>query len=93
MSVLNGLYANAALRALSGFLIFFLAFLLREHPLAGQSAAVSLGIVGVSAGGRQRAGHGGRLAAQARGPEVLIVTMLTIALGAAVLSRARSSAA
>ncbi|CAM5563217.1 MFS transporter OS=Streptomyces cyaneofuscatus OX=66883 GN=G3I52_20265 PE=4 SV=1 [Streptomyces cyaneofuscatus] len=42
--------ANAAHRALSGFLIFFLAFLLREHPMGGQSAAVSLAIVGVSAG-------------------------------------------
>jgi len=49
-SVLHGLQANASLRALSGFLIFFLAFLLREHPLNGQSPAVSLGIVGVAAG-------------------------------------------
>ena len=47
--------ANASLRGLSGFLIFFLAFLLREHPLAGQSAAVSLGMVGVAAGVGQRA--------------------------------------
>ena len=43
----HALRANAALRCLSGFLIFFLAFLLREHPLSGQSAA-------------RLAGHGGR---------------------------------
>ncbi|MER6984601.1 MFS transporter, partial [Streptomyces carpinensis] len=49
-AVTHALAANAALRCLSGFLIFFLAFLLREHPLAGQSAAVSLGMVGVAAG-------------------------------------------
>lgn len=88
VSVLNGLYANAALRALSGFLIFFLAFLLREHPLSGQSAAVSLGIVGVSAGVGNALGTAVGSLLRARGPEVLIVTMLTIALGAAVLSAA-----
>ncbi|MER5564515.1 MFS transporter [Streptomyces sp. NPDC048491] len=88
VSVQNGLYANAALRALSGFLIFFLAFLLREHPLSGQSAAVSLGIVGVSAGIGNALGTAVGSLLKARGPEVLIVTMLTIALGAAVLSAA-----
>lgn len=36
-SVLHGLQANAAHRALSGFLIFFLAFLLREHPWPGRA--------------------------------------------------------
>ncbi|MFG2723478.1 MFS transporter [Streptomyces sp. NPDC048416] len=88
VSVQNGLYANAALRALSGFLIFFLAFLLREHPLAGQSAAVSLGIVGVSAGVGNALGTAVGSLLRARGPEVLIVTMLTIALGVAALAAA-----
>ncbi|MFG3286616.1 MFS transporter [Streptomyces sp. NPDC048111] len=88
VSVQNGLYANAALRALSGFLIFFLAFLLREHPLSGQSAAVSLGIVGVSAGVGNALGTAVGSLLRARGPEVLIVTMLMIALGAAALSAA-----
>ncbi|MFE9536874.1 MFS transporter [Streptomyces sp. NPDC006691] len=88
VSVQSGLYANAALRALSGFLIFFLAFLLREHPLSGQSAAVSLGIVGVSAGVGNALGTAVGSLLKARGPEVLIVTMLTIALGVAVLSAA-----
>ena len=46
--------------ALSGFLTFFLAFLLREHPLTGQSAAVSLGMVAVVGGRGQRARYGGR---------------------------------
>ncbi|MHC3821665.1 MFS transporter, partial [Streptomyces sp. DT9] len=36
-AVLHGLQANAAHRAHSGFLIFFLAVLLREQPLSGQS--------------------------------------------------------
>src|SRR5690606_22137758 len=50
-SVRGALVANSALRALSGFLTFFLAFLLRDQPLTGISGAVSLGLVAVAAGG------------------------------------------
>ncbi|MFI7238635.1 MFS transporter [Streptomyces cyaneofuscatus] len=85
-SVLHGLQANAAHRALSGFLIFFLAFLLREHPMAGQSAAVSLAIVGVSAGVGNACGTAVGAWLRARGPEVIIATVLGIALGTAVLA-------
>ncbi|WP_329039796.1 MFS transporter [Streptomyces sp. NBC_00178] len=85
-SVLHGLQANAAHRALSGFLIFFLAFLLREHPLAGQSAAVSLGIVGVAAGAGNAFGTAVGSWLRARGPEVIVATVLGLALAAAVLA-------
>ncbi|MEU0356402.1 MFS transporter [Streptomyces cyaneofuscatus] len=84
--VLHGLQANAAHRALSGFLIFFLAFLLREHPMAGQSAAVSLAIVGVSAGVGNACGTAVGAWLRARGPEVIVATVLTLALGTAVLA-------
>ncbi|MFF9849584.1 MFS transporter [Streptomyces litmocidini] len=85
-SVLRGLTANAAQRMLSGFLIFFLAFLLREHPLSGQSAAVSLGIVGVAAGTGNACGTaaGSLLRDRGHGPEVIIATMITAVFGAAV---------
>ncbi|MEU8832032.1 MULTISPECIES: MFS transporter [Streptomyces] len=85
-SVLHGLQANAAHRALSGFLIFFLAFLLREQPLAGQSAAVSLGIVGVAAGVGNALGTAMGSWLRARGPEVIIAAVLGLALGVAVLA-------
>ncbi len=85
-SVFHGLQANAAHRALSGFLIFFLAFLLREHPMAGQSAAVSLAIVGVSAGVGNACGTAVGAWLRARGPEVIIATVLGLALGTAVLA-------
>ncbi|CAD5962713.1 MULTISPECIES: MFS transporter [Streptomyces] len=85
-SVLHGLQANAAHRALSGFLIFFLAFLLREHPMGGQSAAVSLAIVGVSAGVGNACGTAVGAWLRARGPEVIIATVLGLALGTAVLA-------
>ncbi|MFF3955464.1 MFS transporter [Streptomyces sp. NPDC001890] len=85
-SVLNGLQANCAHRALSGFLIFFLAFLLRENPLAGQSAAVSLGIAGVAAGVGNASGTAVGSWLRARAPEAIVVSMLALALGVAVLA-------
>ncbi|MEU2667871.1 MFS transporter [Streptomyces sp. NPDC007164] len=85
-SVLNGLQANSAHRALSGFLIFFLAFLLREHPFSGQSAAVSLGIVGVAAGVGNASGTAVGSWLRARGPEVIVVSVLALALLVAVLA-------
>ncbi|WP_308377678.1 MFS transporter [Streptomyces sp. ISL-98] len=88
-SVLHGLQANAALRCLSGFLIFFLAFLLREDPLGGQSAAVSLGIVAVAAGVGNALGTAVGAWLKSRGPEKIIATVLgltlCVAIGAAVL--------
>ncbi|MER6256985.1 MFS transporter [Streptomyces sp. NPDC001584] len=84
--VLCGLLANASMRALSGFLIFFLAFLLREHPVAGQSAAVSLGIVGVSAGVGNACGTAAGAWLRARAPEAIIAAVLCLTLGVAVLA-------
>ncbi|MFJ9035119.1 MFS transporter [Streptomyces sp. NPDC102406] len=85
-AVTHALAANAALRCLSGFLIFFLAFLLREHPLTGQSAAVSLGLVGVSAGAGNALGTAVGAWLRARAPEVIIVTVVAVVLGAAITS-------
>ncbi|GGX31552.1 MFS transporter [Streptomyces chryseus] len=83
-SVLHGLQANAAHRALSGFLIFFLAFLIREHPLSGQSAAVSLAVVGVSAGVGNACGTAIGALLKSRGPEMIIAMVLLLTLGVAV---------
>ncbi|MGW7052149.1 MFS transporter [Streptomyces sp. NPDC054887] len=83
-SVLHGLQANAAHRALSGFLIFFLAFLIREHPLSGQSAAVSLAVVGISAGVGNACGTAIGALLKSRGPELIIATVLLLTLGVAV---------
>lgn len=87
-AVLHGLQANASQRMLSGFLIFFLAFLLRVHPLPGQSAAVSLGMVAVAAGVGNACGTavGSLLRERGHGPEVIIATMLSIVLATAVLA-------
>ncbi|MQS39820.1 MFS transporter [Streptomyces katsurahamanus] len=85
-SVMHGLQANASFRMLSGFLIFFLAFLLREHPLAGQSAAVSLGMAGIAAGLGNALGTAVGAWLRARGPEMIIATVLGVVLSAAILA-------
>ncbi|GEK00263.1 MFS transporter [Streptomyces sp. 1-11] len=85
-AVTHALAANAALRCLSGFLIFFLAFLLREHPLTGESAAVSLGIVGVAAGAGNALGTAVGAWLKSKAPEIIIVTVVAVALGTAVVA-------
>lgn len=84
IAVTHGLGANASLRCLSGFLIFFLAFLLREHPMAGQSAAVSLGIVGIAAGAGNALGTALGAWLKSRAPEIIIVTVVAVVLGVAI---------
>ncbi|MDR3034822.1 MAG: MFS transporter, partial [Kitasatospora sp.] len=83
-AVTHALAANTSLRCLSGFLIFFLAFLLRVHPLAGQSAAVSLGIAGVAAGIGNALGTAVGAWLKSRAPEMIIVTVAAIVLGTAI---------
>ncbi|MFJ8946462.1 MFS transporter [Streptomyces sp. NPDC102395] len=84
IAVTHALGANTALRWLSGFLTFFLAFLLREHPLTGQSAAVSLGMVAVAAGAGNALGTAVGAWLRSRAPELIIVTVVAVVLGAAI---------
>ncbi|GFH36814.1 MFS transporter [Streptomyces pacificus] len=84
--VLHGLQANVAHRVLSGFLIFFLAFLLRVHPLAGQSAAASLFMVGVAAGVGNACGTAVGAWVRNRPPELIVATGLTLVLTMASLT-------
>jgi len=85
-AVTHALFVNASQRCLSGFLIFFLAFLLREHPMSGQSAAVSLSIVGISAGVGNALGTAVGAWLKSRAPEIIIVTVVAVVVGVAVLS-------
>ena len=51
--VVGGLRCNAGLRFLSGFLVMYMAFLLREHPFEGWEDRNTLLLV--PGGGRRRA--------------------------------------
>ncbi|MGW1781583.1 MFS transporter [Streptomyces sp. NPDC002143] len=86
IAVTHALGANASLRWLSGFLTFFLAFLLREHPLTGQSAAVSLGMVAVSAGVGNALGTSVGAWLRSKAPELIIVTVVAVVLGAVLIA-------
>lgn len=81
-SVRSALVANSSLRGLSGFLTFFLAFLLRDQPLTGLSGAFSLGLVAVAAGGGNALGTAIGAWLKARAPEVIIAGVLACALAA-----------
>jgi len=85
-AVVIALRANGALRAFSGFLTMFFAFLLREHPLGGMSATASFGLVAGAAGIGSFAGTtiGSRLKAR---PALVIAVVLAI-LTAATLAGA-----
>ncbi|MEU7135532.1 MFS transporter [Streptomyces sp. NPDC046261] len=85
-SVLHGLQANCALRMLSGFLTFFLAFLLRVHPLGGLSPAFSLGVVAVAAGTGNALGTAIGALLRSRGPEKMIALVLTVTLGTTIVT-------
>nr|WP_190130055.1 MFS transporter [Streptomyces mashuensis] len=85
-SVLHGLQANTALRMLSGFLTFFLAFLLRVHPIGGLGPVVSLGLVAVAAGGGNALGTAIGALLRSRGPEKTIALALTATLATTVVT-------
>ncbi|QPP08206.1 MFS transporter [Streptomyces bathyalis] len=87
-SVRSALVANSSLRGLSGFLTFFLAFLLRDQPLTGLSGAFSLGLVAVAAGGGNALGTAIGAWLKARAPEVIIAGVLACALAAVVTAAA-----
>ena len=82
--VIVALRANAALRAFSGFLTLFLAFLLRENPIGGLDDTAALALVAGAAAIGNATGTtiGSRL--RTRAPEAVIVVVLAIVTAAAV---------
>ena len=85
-SVVLGLRAVAALRGLSGFLMLFLAFLLRADPVGGLAPTAALGLVAVAAGVGNALGSVFGSWLRTRGSEVTITAMLLLATTAAAAS-------
>jgi hypothetical protein len=75
----EAMQANAALRAYSGFMIFFLAFILRTQHFGGTPDKVALGeMIGAAAlGGLLGTGIGAAL--KSRAPQGIVFGMLTLA--------------
>ena len=82
-SVVQALWANAAMRGFSGFLIMFLGFLLRKHPIGGMSATQAIGAVVVAAAVGNAVGTGLGAWLKSRAPEAIIVGVLAVSAGCA----------
>lgn len=82
-AVVTALRANGALRAFSGFLTMFFAFLLRAHPVGGLKQTVAFGLVAGAAAIGSTTGTtiGSRLRTR---PELVIVVVLTVLTAATV---------
>lgn len=78
-AVVRALRANAALRALSGYLTLFLAFLLREHPLPGAPQLVTAAaVVGGAAVGSAVGTSAGTLLRERRPDRTLLGVLLLV---------------
>ena len=85
-SVLMGMRANAALRGFSGFLILYLAFLLRAQPIGGLPIATMYALVAGAAAIGSFAGTVMGSTVRARAPEPIIVILLALQSVATVAS-------
>jgi MFS family permease len=77
-SVELGLNANMAFRGMSGFLTFFLAFLLRQEPIGGLADTAAIGLVLGAAGVGSLLGTGVGALIKQRAPERMLVALLIL---------------
>jgi len=87
-AVVAALRANGGVRAFSGFLTMFLAFLLRENPVGDLDDTVAFGLVAGAAAVGSFTGTTVGAKLRTRAPELVIVvvlTILTVAAGAGAL--------
>ncbi|WP_420791134.1 MFS transporter [Streptomyces sp. NRRL S-350] len=78
-SVVLALRAMSAMKWLVGFLVMFLAFLLREEPIGGLQPTVALGLVALAAGTGNALGSVFGSWLRTRGPEATVTAMLLLA--------------
>jgi MFS family permease len=83
-AVVGMLRSAATLRALSGFLLLFLAFLVREHGPSGLPATVGLGLLAAAATGGGLAGTALGTRRRRLRPQVLAASALAAAVAAAL---------
>jgi len=85
-TVVRALRANTALRAFSGFLTFFLAFVLREEPVAGLDDAVAIALLAVAAWVGSTAGTAIGATSRARSPDTTVLTLVAASAAVAALT-------
>lgn len=85
-TVVRALRANAAMRSFSGFLVMFLAFMLREEPVAGLDGFLLLGIVAAGAWLGSTLGTTAGALLRARSPDRTVIVLLGLATAAAAFT-------
>ncbi|MFI0373676.1 MFS transporter [Actinomadura sp. 1N219] len=86
--VAEAMQANAVLRAFSGFLILYLAFLLRQERFDPVSNNVALGLLAASAGAGGLIGTALGVWMKARAPRLIVVATLASVTAVAAVSAA-----
>jgi len=84
--VAQALQINTGIRAFAGFLLMFLAFMLRERPFPGISHALMFALVGVAAGAGSLTGTGLGALLKARPPMLVVRAVLGVAIAGALLA-------
>lgn len=82
------LWLTSGARLLSGFLVLFLAFLMREHPLPGWAGPTVLALVAAAAGLGNALGSVVGNLRRAPAPEVIAATIAAVAVVATALTAA-----
>jgi len=90
--VLFALWCTSGTRLLAGFLTFFLAFLIRDHPIGGLSSTFVLGLVVVAAGVGNTFGSVVGTLVKGRAPETIAAAILLLATVTAVATAVLYSA-
>lgn len=85
-TVVRALRANVSLRAFSGFLTLFLAFVLREEPVAGLDDAVAIGLLAAAAWVGTTGGTVMGATVRARSPDRLVLVLVALAAAVAALA-------
>lgn len=85
-TVVRALRANAALRAFSGFLTLFLAFVLREDPVGGLDDTVAIGLLVASAWIGTTGGTALGATVRTRSPDRLVLALVGLAAAVAALT-------
>jgi MFS family permease len=85
-AVVRALRANAVLRGFNGFLTMFVAFMLREEPVAGLPDTVAIGLLAAAAWIGSTSGTTLGATVRARNPDRIVLVLVALAAAVAGLT-------
>lgn len=84
--VAEAMKANVAIRVYSGFLLFYLLFLVQDKKLPGLPEAVTIGVLAVAAGAGGLAGAAVAAWVRSHSPQVIVLATLALATATTVVA-------